>query len=52
MALRLQLEAQLGKEQTTRAGAMILLGQMALETGRFEATMNYNFGAVSAGSTR
>jgi hypothetical protein len=46
MALRLQLEAQLGKEQTTRAGAMILLGQMALETGRFEATMNYNFGGV------
>jgi hypothetical protein len=46
MALRLQLEAQLGKEQTTRAGALILLGQMALETGRFEATMNYNFGGV------
>lgn len=46
MALRLQLESQLGKEQTTRAGAMILLGQMALETKRFEATMNYNFGGV------
>ena len=46
MALRLQLEAQLGREQTTRAGTMILLGQMALETGRFEATMNYNFGGV------
>ena len=46
MALRLQLEAQLGNEQTTRAGTMILLGQMALETGRFEATMNYNFGGV------
>ncbi len=46
MALRLQLEAQLGKEQTTRAGTMILFGQMALETGRFEATMNYNFGGV------
>ena len=46
MALRLQLEAQLGKEQTTRAGTMILLGQMALETGRFESTMNYNFGGV------
>lgn len=49
MALRLQLEAQLGKEQTTRAGAMILLGQMALETGRFEATMNYNFGGIKCG---
>lgn len=46
MALRLQLEAQLGREQTTRAGTMILLGQMALETGRFKATMNYNFGGV------
>ena len=46
MALRLQLEAQLGREQTTRAGTMILLGQMALETARFEATMNYNFGGV------
>ena len=46
MALRLQLEAQLGKGQTTRAGTMILLGQMALETGRFESTMNYNFGGV------
>lgn len=51
MALRLQLEAQLGKEQTTRAGAMILLGQMALETGRFEATMNYNFGGVKCSSS-
>lgn len=51
MALRLQLEAQLGKEQTTRAGTMILLGQMALETGRFEATMNYNFGGVKCGPT-
>lgn len=49
MALRLQLEAQLGREQTTRAGAMILLGQMALETGRFEATMNYNFGGIKCG---
>lgn len=49
MALRLQLEAQLGKEQTTRAGTMILLGQMALETGRFEATMNYNFGGIKCG---
>lgn len=46
MALRLQLEAQLGREQTTRAGTVILLGQMALETARFEATMNYNFGGV------
>ena len=46
MALRLQLEAQLGREQTTRAGTVILLGQMALETGRFQATMNYNFGGV------
>jgi len=51
MALRLQLEAQLGKEQTTRAGAMILLGQMALETGRFEATMNYNFGGVKCSAS-
>ena len=33
LALRLQLEAQLGREQVTRAGAMVLLGQMALETG-------------------
>lgn len=49
MALRLQLEAQLGREQTTRAGTMILLGQMALETGRFQATMNYNFGGVKCG---
>jgi len=49
VALRLQLEAQLGKEQTTRAGTMILLGQMALETGRFKATMNYNFGGVKCG---
>lgn len=46
MALRLQLEAQLGREQTTRAGVVILLGQMALETGRFQSTMNYNFGGV------
>lgn len=46
MALRLQLEAQLGREQTTRAGTVILLGQMALETGRFQSTMNYNFGGV------
>ena len=51
MALRLQLEAQLGKEQTTRAGTMILLGQMALETGRFKETMNYNFGGVKCAST-
>ena len=51
MALRLQLEAQLGKEQTTRAGAMILFGQMALETGRFQATMNYNFGGVKCSSS-
>ena len=51
MALRLQLEAQLGKEQTTRAGTMILLGQMALETGRFESTMNYNFGGVKCSSS-
>jgi len=49
LALRIQLEAQLGKEQTTRAGVMILLGQMALETGRFEAAMNYNFGGVKCG---
>lgn len=49
VALRLQLEAQLGREQTTRAGAMILLGQMALETGRFQSTMNYNFGGVKCG---
>lgn len=51
MALRLQLEAQLGKEQTTRAGTMILFGQMALETGRFESTMNYNFGGVKCSSS-
>jgi hypothetical protein len=50
MALRLQLEAQLGREQTTRAGTVILLGQMALETGRFQATMNYNFGGVKCSS--
>lgn len=51
LALRLQLEAQLGREQTTRAGTMILLGQMALETGRFKASMNYNLGGVKCGPT-
>ena len=51
LALRLQLEAQLGREQTTRAGAMILLGQMALETNRFKASMNYNLGGVKCGPT-
>ena len=50
LALRLQLEAQLGREQVTRAGAMVLLGQMALETGRFKASMNYNLGGVKCGS--
>lgn len=49
LALRLQLQAQLGAEQTTRAGAMVLLGQMALETGRFRASMNYNLGGVKCG---
>jgi len=51
MALRLQLEAQLGREQTTRAGTMILLGQMALETARFESAMNYNFGGVKCSAS-
>ena len=51
MALRLQLEAQLGREQTTRAGTVILLGQMALETARFEPTMNYHFGGVKCTPT-
>lgn len=50
LALRLQLDAQLGREQVTRAGAMILVGQMALETGRFKASMNYNLGGVKCGS--
>lgn len=50
VALRLQLEAQLGREQATRAGALILLGQMALETDRFKAAMNYNFGGVKCSS--
>ena len=50
LALRLQLDAQLGAEQVTRAGAMILVGQMALETGRFKASMNYNLGGVKCGS--
>ena len=49
LALRLQLQTQLGAEQTTRAGTMILLGQMALETGRFKSSMNYNLGGVKCG---
>ena len=39
LALRLQLEAQIGAPQP-RAGVAILVGQMALETGRFKASQN------------
>lgn len=45
LALRLQLEAQLGSPPT-REATTILLGQMALETGRFKSAMNYNLGGI------
>lgn len=45
LALRLQLEAQLGSPPP-REAVTILLGQMALETGRFKSAMNYNLGGI------
>jgi hypothetical protein len=45
LALRLQLEAQIGAPQP-RAGVTILVGQMALETGRFKASQNFNLGGI------
>lgn len=45
LALRLQLAAQMGAPQP-RAGVAILVGQMALETGRFKASQNYNLGGI------
>jgi len=45
LALRMQLAAQLGS-QPTREATTILLGQMALETARFKAVMNYNLGGI------
>lgn len=45
LALRLQLAAQLGASPPREAVA-IMLGQMALETGRFRSVMNYNLGGI------
>lgn len=45
LALRLQLEAQLGSPPP-REAVTIFLGQMALETGRFKSTMNFNLGGI------
>lgn len=45
LALRLQLEAQLGSPPS-RETTTILLGQMALETGRFRSAMNFNLGGI------
>lgn len=45
LALRLQLEAQLGSPPP-REAVTILLGQMALETGRFKSAMNFNLGGI------
>lgn len=45
LALRMQLAQQLGS-QPTREATTILLGQMALETGRFRSVMNYNLGGI------
>lgn len=45
LALRLQLAAQLGAPPPREAVA-IMLGQMALETGRFRSVMNYNLGGI------
>lgn len=45
LALRLQLAAQLGSPPPREAVA-IMLGQMALETGRFKSAMNYNLGGI------
>jgi hypothetical protein len=45
LALRLQLAAQL-EAPAPRHAATILLGQMALETGRFRSVMNYNLGGI------
>lgn len=45
LALKLQLETQL-QHQVQRKAAVILVAQMALETGRFKSTMNWNFGGV------
>ena len=47
LALRLQLGIQLGRE-VPRQGALILLAQMALETGRFKSCMNFNLGGIKA----
>ena len=47
LALRMQLGIQLGRE-VPRQGALILLAQMALETGRFKSCMNYNLGGIKA----
>ena len=47
LALRLQLGVQLGRE-VPRQGALILLAQMALETGRFKSCMNFNLGGIKA----
>lgn len=45
LALRAQLAHQLGRAPT-REATTILLGQMALETGRFKSAMNYNLGGI------
>lgn len=45
LALRVQLAQQLG-HAPTREATTILLGQMALETGRFRSVMNYNLGGI------
>lgn len=45
LALKLQLETQL-QHPVQRKAAVILVAQMALETGRFKSTMNWNFGGV------
>jgi hypothetical protein len=45
LALRLQLAAQL-EAPVPRHAAVVLLGQMALETGRFRAVQNYNLGGI------
>ena len=47
LALRMQLGIQLGRE-VPRQGALILLAQMALETGRFKSCMNFNLGGIKA----
>ncbi len=45
LALRLELSHQLGATPP-REATTILLGQMALETGRFKSAMNYNLGGI------